>query len=90
MEHLVNFIADCGEEFANDVLRETNKKFGIETSTTTGESPFSNGAIESNKKVLYETLMKTMEDAKCDFSMGSSSKKCIAESWWIFSKPVSI
>ena len=42
------------------------EKFGIETSTTPGESPFSNGVAERNKKVLYEALMKTMEDAKCD------------------------
>ena len=43
-----------------------NKKLGIETSATPGESPFSNGVVERNKKVLYEALMKTMKDAKCD------------------------
>ena len=45
---------------------EMNKKLGIETSATPGESPFSNGVVERNKKVLYEALMKTMKDAKCD------------------------
>ena len=34
-----------------------NEKLGIETS---------NGVVERNNKVLYEALMKTMEDAKCD------------------------
>ena len=43
-----------------------NKKLGIETSATPGESPFSNGVVERNKKVLYEALMKTMKDAQCD------------------------
>ena len=58
------FHSNCGGEFANDIFREINKKLGIEISTTTGESPFSNGVVERNNKVLYEALMKTMEDAK--------------------------
>ena len=60
------FHSDCGGEFANDVFREMNEKLGIETSTTPGESPFSNGVVERNNKVLYEAFIKTMEDAKCD------------------------
>ena len=63
---LGKFHSDCGGKFANDVFRKMNEKLGIETSTTPGESPFSNGAVERNSKVLYEGLMKTMEDAKCD------------------------
>ena len=43
-----------------------NEKLGTETSTTPRESPFSNGVVERNNKVLHEALMKTMEDAKCD------------------------
>ena len=49
------FQSDCGGEFANNVFQEMNEKFGTETSTTPGESPFSSG-------MLYETMMKTMED----------------------------
>ena len=43
-----------------------NEKLGLETSTTPGKSPFSNRVAERNNKVLYEALMKTTEDAKCD------------------------
>ena len=52
------FHSDCGGEFANDVFREMNEKLGIETSATPGESPFNNGVVERNTKVLYEALMK--------------------------------
>ena len=41
-----------------------DKKLGIEISTTPGESPSSNGVVERNNKVLYEALLKTMEDTK--------------------------
>ena len=43
-----------------------NHKLGIETSTTPAESPFANGVVERNNAVLYESMMKTMEDCKCD------------------------
>ena len=43
-----------------------NKKLDIEAGKTPAESPFSNGELERNNKVLCEGLMKTMEDAKCD------------------------
>ena len=43
------------------------EKFGIETSTTPGESPFSNGIkVERGNAMLYETMMKTMEDVNCN------------------------
>ena len=60
------FHSDCGGEFCNDVFREMNEKLGIETSTTPGKSPFSNGIVERHNKVLYESMMKTMEETKCD------------------------
>ena len=41
-----------------------DKKLGIEISTTPRESPSSNGEVERNNKVLYEALLKTMEDTK--------------------------
>ena len=50
-------------EFCNDVFHEMIEKLGVETNTTPGETPFSNQIVESNKKVLYESMMKTMEDA---------------------------
>ena len=43
------------------------EKSGTETSTTSGKSMFSNEVVsERNNKVLYEALVKTMEDAKCE------------------------
>ena len=58
--------SDCGGEFCNSVLEEMNHKLGIETSTTPGEAPFSNAIVERNNAVLYEAMMKTIEDCKCD------------------------
>ena len=60
------FHSDCGGEFANDVFQEMTEKFGIETSTTPGESPFSNGKVERGNAMLYETMMKTIEDVNCN------------------------
>ena len=57
---------DCGGEFTNDVFQEINEKFGIETSTTPGESPFRTGKVERGNAMLYETMMKTMEDVNCN------------------------
>ena len=42
------------------------KKIGIETSTTAGESQFSNRLVERNNNVFYKTLLKPMNDAKCN------------------------
>ena len=58
--------SDCGGEFANDVFQEINKNFGIETSKTPGESPFSNGKVERGNAMLYDTMMITMEDVNCN------------------------
>ena len=58
------FYSDCGGKFVNDVFREMSEKLGIETITTPGTLPFSNGLIERNK-VFYEAPTKAMEDAKC-------------------------
>ena len=60
---------DCGGEFCNDVMREMHEKFGIETSTTPGEAPYSNGIVERSNAVIYESMMKTKEDAKCSYEM---------------------
>ena len=60
--------SDCGGEFVNDVLEEMNEKLGIEPSSTAGEAPFSNGMVERNNKIIYESMMKTMEDSKCEMS----------------------
>ena len=43
-----------------------NKKLGTETSKTPGEAPYNNGIVERNHKVLFESMMKTINDCKCD------------------------
>jgi len=63
------FHNDCGGEFCNEVLREMCEKFDIEAGTTPGESPFSNGIVERNNAILYESMMKTKEDANCSLEM---------------------
>ena len=60
------FISDNGGEFSNDVMTEMNEKLGVETRTTAGESPFSNGIVERHNKILFEAMMKTIEDVKCE------------------------
>ena len=59
------FQSDCSREFC-----EMNKKLGTKTSSTPGGSLFGNGVAERNNKVLYESLMKAMEDEKCDMEIG--------------------
>ena len=53
------FLTDNGGEFANQVLIEMNEKLGVETATTAGESPWSNGIVERHNATLYEAMSKT-------------------------------
>ena len=69
------FHSDCREEFANDVFLEMNEKPGIETSTTPGGAPYSNGIVERNHKVLFESMMKTI-DCKCDLGTALAWAVC--------------
>ena len=75
------FHSDCGREFNNDLFRDMNDLFNIETSTTPGESPFSNGKVERANKLLFETMCKTMEEARCDhetaLAWAVSAKNCL-------------
>ena len=48
-------------------MKEMHEEFGIETSTTPGEALYSNGIVERNNAVIYESMMKTKEDVKCSF-----------------------
>ena len=63
------FMFDNGGEFGNCVMNEMNEKLGIETVTTAAEAPFSNGVVERHNAILYEAMMKTLQDAKCDPEM---------------------
>ena len=57
--------SDNGGEFSSEVMRDLHEKFNVETSTTPGEAPYSNGTVERGNTMLYETTMKTKEDVKC-------------------------
>ena len=75
------FHSDCGGEFTNDVFRELHNKFGIETSSTPAEAPYNNGVVERGNKVLYESMIKTKNDVKCDdetaLAWAVSAKNCL-------------
>ena len=60
----------------NDVFLEMNEKHGIETSTTPSEAPCSNGIVERNDKVLFELMMKTIDDCKCDLGTALAWAVC--------------
>ena len=74
------FHSDCGGEFNNEVLRELNEMFGIETSTTPGEAPWNNGIVERGNTMLYETMMKTKEDVKCNLETALAWAVCAKNS----------
>ena len=59
-------MSDNGGEFANDVHDEVAEKLGIEIVRPPAESPFSNGIVERHNKVLYETMVKTIDDVQCE------------------------
>ena len=65
-----------GGVFANDVFLEMNEKLGIETSTTPGQAPYSNGIVERNHTVLLESMMKTIDDCKCDLGIALAWAVC--------------
>ena len=60
---------DNGGEFANSVMIEMHEQLGIETCTTAGEAPWSNGLVERHHAPLVESMLKTMDDTKCDAEM---------------------
>ena len=70
------FHSDCGGEFVNNVFLEMNEKRGIETSTTPGEAPYNNGIVERNHRVLFESMMKTIDDCKCDLGTALAWATC--------------
>ena len=76
------FLSDNGGEFNNDSFRQMNEKLNIITCTTAAESPFSNGTCERHNIVVYEAMMKVLEEEKCDPEMalawGVSAKNALA------------
>ena len=60
------FLSDNGGEFDNESYRSMNEQLNVVTTTTAAESPFSNGTVERHNGFLYETMQKTMMEAKCN------------------------
>ena len=65
------FLADCGREFDNGLLRATGDKFSITIKSIAGLAPYSNGVNEKHNDligVMVEKLMNdgyNIEDATC-------------------------
>ena len=59
-------MSDNGGEFVNNLYTEVSKKLGIRMVMPPAESPFSNRIVERHNKVIYETMMKTKDDANCE------------------------
>ena len=53
-----------------------NEKLGIETSTTPGGAPYSNGIVQRNHKLLFESMMKIVDDCKCDLGTALAWAVC--------------
>ena len=66
----VRFHSDNGGEFANETFTDMTEMIGVEISTTPAEAPFSNGIVERANKILYESMMKTVEDVGCSMELG--------------------
>ena len=56
-------MSDNGGEFVNNIYTEASQKLGIKMVMPPAESPFSNGIVERHNKIIYETMMKTKDDA---------------------------
>ena len=48
------FQSDFGGEFENDIFKEMSEAFGIEISTTLGESPFRYRVVERSNKMFLK------------------------------------
>lgn len=64
------FHSDNGGEFENEVFTEMCELLGVEITTTPAESPFSNGIVERANLILYESMMKTVDDIGCTKELG--------------------
>ena len=58
-------LSDNGGKFKGKKWDSLCETFNIEQKTTAAESPFSNGIVERNNAIIYESMMKTVADLKC-------------------------
>ena len=59
------FLSDNGSEFSNDKFREMCEQLNVVSTTTPGESPWSNGVVERHNGILMETVKRVMDDCQC-------------------------
>ena len=59
------FLTDNGSEFSNDKFREMCEQLNVLSTTTPGESPWSNGVVERHNGILMETVKRVMDDCQC-------------------------
>lgn len=58
--------SDNGGEFNNEEIRDMAENFNIETRTTAGYSPWSNGLLERHNQTLTEIIQKVTRENGCD------------------------
>ncbi|XP_016144430.1 disks large homolog 5-like [Sinocyclocheilus grahami] len=59
--------SDNGGEFNNQEIRDMAENFNIETRTTAGYSPWSNGLLERHNQTLTEIILKVKRENGCDW-----------------------
>ncbi len=59
--------SDNGGEFNNQEIRDMAENFNIETRTTAGYSPWSNGLLERHNQTLTEIILKVKRENRCDW-----------------------
>lgn len=59
--------SDNGGEFNNEEFRDMAENFNIETRTTAGYSPWSNGLLERHNQTLTDIILKVKRENGCDW-----------------------
>ncbi len=59
--------SDNGGEFNNQEIRDMAENFNIETRTTAGYSPWSNGLLERHNQTLTEIILKVNRENRCNW-----------------------
>ena len=59
--------SDNGGEFNNEEFRDMAENFNIETRTTAGYSPWSNGLLERHNQTLTDIILKVRKENGCDW-----------------------
>ena len=75
-----NVISDNEREFDSYEFRDLSKNFNITVKTTPAYSPWSNGLCEKHNHMLAETVLKAMEDNKCDWETAITWSVCAKNS----------